>query len=69
MVTIKQDKYGNYVEGFIQLELRAYLTNVNLGDKIENKEALDHLSKELDNLAGSNNGIEELANANIKLIE
>jgi hypothetical protein len=67
MVKVKQGKYGKYVEGYIVIKIEGYLTDEDLREEITEEEAISLMEKTKDDLAGSNDGSQEIAFAKIQI--
>lgn len=74
MAIVKNGEYGLYISGKIEINLIYNLEdeeefkNLKKGDIIDDKEALKLLKEVREDLASSNDGSEEIANAKIILI-
>lgn len=69
MVEVKRNKYGEkYIEGVVTLHINSYLKKDDSRTEMPDEDAIMLLKKELDLLAGSNDGSELLANARPELI-
>lgn len=63
MVTVFRTKYGgNAFRADAKIGLLIHVTNLKEGDQLSEEEALLYVEGHLDNLAGSNDGSEVLAN-------
>lgn len=66
MILLKQEKSDKSFLAFVNIPIRIYVTNVD--NEISEEEALRLTLRELESLAGSNDGSELLANIKAKQI-
>lgn len=65
MIQVKEGKWGRYIEAFITTPVTAELDDDDTRTEISEDEAKGMLNRTLDELAGSNDGSEFLANAGL----